>query len=53
MTGVGVIGVLPALLFLFYLVLAGLILYALILFIRLAHRGIEALDIYLRDKRGR
>lgn len=53
MTGVGVIGVLPALLFLFYLVLAGLILYALILFIRLARRGIEALDIYLRDKRGR
>ncbi|CAM4349252.1 hypothetical protein U9M73_04080 [Paenibacillus phoenicis] len=53
MASAGIIGVLPALLFLFYLVIAGLGLYALILFIKLARRGIEALDIYLRDNRGR
>lgn len=36
----------------FNLVLYGLGLYALILFIKLAQRGIQALDIYLSEKRG-
>lgn len=49
----GLFGVLPGLMLLFYIVMAGLGLYALILFIKLARRGIEALDIYLRDQRGR
>lgn len=37
---------------LFNLVLFGLGVYALILFIKLANRGIQALDIYLYEKRG-
>lgn len=37
---------------LFNLVLFGLGVYALILFIKLAKRGIQALDIYLYEKRG-
>ncbi|WP_168928309.1 hypothetical protein [Paenibacillus ginsengarvi] len=36
---------------LFYLVLIGLSVYCLVLFIRLAHRGIKALDIYINEKR--
>ncbi|MET3937459.1 hypothetical protein ABIC22_000271 [Paenibacillus sp. PvP094] len=36
----------------FNLVLYGLGVYALILFIKLAQRGIQALDIYLSEKRG-
>lgn len=36
----------------FNLVLYGLGFYALILFIKLAQRGIQALDIYLSEKRG-
>lgn len=38
---------------LFYLVLAGLTIYCLILFIKLAQRGIKALDIYIREKEHR
>ncbi|WP_181586433.1 hypothetical protein [Paenibacillus taichungensis] len=37
---------------LFNLVLLGLGVYILILFIKLAHRGIKALDIYINEKRG-
>ncbi|MCJ8015209.1 hypothetical protein MUG84_26430 [Paenibacillus sp. KQZ6P-2] len=44
------IGFIPILFFLFYLVLAGLGIYCLILFIKLAHRGIKALDIYIYEK---
>ncbi|MEO2204644.1 hypothetical protein ABGV42_12905 [Paenibacillus pabuli] len=36
----------------FNLVLYGLGVYALILFIKLAQRGIHALDIFLSEKRG-
>ncbi|GAA3411451.1 hypothetical protein ACFFNY_20100 [Paenibacillus hodogayensis] len=36
---------------LIYLVLIGLSIYCLILFIRLAHRGIKALDIYINEKK--
>lgn len=45
-------GLVPMLLFLVYLVVISLGIYALILFIKVARRGIEALDIYLHDKRG-
>ncbi len=41
------------LIYLFYLVLAGLGIYCLILFIKLAHRGIKAFDIYINDKTNR
>lgn len=34
----------------FYIGLAGLFVYCLILFIKLAHRGIKALDIYINEK---
>jgi hypothetical protein len=51
--GFGVFGILPALSILIYLVFVGLGIYCLILFIKLAHRGIEALDIYLNEKRNR
>jgi hypothetical protein len=40
----------PILIMLFNLALAGTGIYCLILFIRLAHRGIKALDIYIEDK---
>jgi hypothetical protein len=36
---------------LIYLGLIGLSIYCLILFIRLAHRGIQALDLYIEEKR--
>lgn len=45
-------GLVPMLLFLVYLVVISLGIYALILFIKVARRGIEALDIYLHEKRG-
>lgn len=45
-----VFGILPILLFLFYTALGGLSIYCLILFIRLAHRGIIALDLYIKEK---
>ena len=35
---------------LIYLVFLGVSIYCLILFIQLAHRGIRALDIYIREK---
>lgn len=35
------------------LVLLGLGIYCLILFIKLAHRGIKALDIYINEKTNR
>ncbi|MEF2965807.1 hypothetical protein V3851_08200 [Paenibacillus sp. M1] len=38
---------------LFYLVMAGLSIYCLILFIKLANRGIQALDIYIAEKRNK
>ncbi|MDQ6420592.1 hypothetical protein RB620_14270 [Paenibacillus sp. LHD-117] len=46
-------GMISILLLFFYLVLAGLGVYCLILFIRLAHRGIKALDIYIDEKSNR
>jgi hypothetical protein len=44
---------LAAPLFLLYLVFIGLVVYALILFIQLARRGIKALDIYLEENNRR
>lgn len=44
------LGIFSILLFLFYIIIAGLSVYCLILFIRLAHRGIRALDIYINEK---
>ncbi|MCG7379078.1 MULTISPECIES: hypothetical protein [unclassified Paenibacillus] len=41
-----------SLVMLYYFAVAGLVLYGLIVFIRLGHRGIKALDIYLSEKRG-
>lgn len=49
-TGIGVLGIFPILIFLVYLALIGLSVYCLILFIKLAHRGIKALDIYIHEK---
>lgn len=51
-TGMSFFGLVPILLFLVYVVIIGLGIYALILFIKVARRGIEALDIYLQEKRG-
>lgn len=51
-TGMSFFGLVPILLFLVYVVVIGLGIYALILFIKVARRGIEALDIYLQEKRG-
>ncbi|GGH27075.1 hypothetical protein GCM10008013_28310 [Paenibacillus segetis] len=42
--------VLPILLLIFYIVLAVLVLGSLVMFIRLASRGIKALDIYIKRK---
>jgi len=36
---------------LIYLALIGISIYCLVLFIRLAHRGIQALDLYINEKR--
>ncbi|KEQ21856.1 hypothetical protein ET33_30705 [Paenibacillus tyrfis] len=36
---------------LIYVILIGLSIYCLILFIKLARRGIEALDLYIHDKK--
>lgn len=47
------LGIFPVLILVFYVVLAVLIIYCLILFIRLAHRGITALDMYINDKSNR
>jgi hypothetical protein len=44
---IGILTILPILL---YLALAGLSIYCLVLFIRLAHRGIKSLDIYINEK---
>ncbi|CAM3151105.1 CcmD family protein [Paenibacillus sediminis] len=44
------IGLISILIFLFYIVLGVLSIYCLILFIKLAHRGIKALDIYINEK---
>lgn len=52
-SSIGLFGVLPALMLLVYIVVVCLGIYALVLFIKLARRGIEALDIYLYEKRGR
>lgn len=46
----GLYSIFPVLAFLIYLVLIGLSVYCLILFIKLAHRGIKALDIYIHEK---
>ncbi|TCZ79355.1 hypothetical protein E0485_05705 [Paenibacillus albiflavus] len=43
-------GIFPILIFLFYLALAGLTVYCLILFIMLARRGVKALDLYIDEK---
>jgi len=43
----------PTLIFLFYIALAGLTIYCLILFIKLAHRGVKALDLYIDEKTNR
>lgn len=42
----------PVIILLVYIVGIALVFYALILFIRLAKRGIVALDIYINEKRG-
>ncbi|MNJ27195.1 hypothetical protein [Paenibacillus lentus] len=47
---VGIFGIFPILAILIYLALIGLSVYCLILFIKLAHRGIKALDIYIHEK---
>ncbi|WHX49622.1 hypothetical protein QNH46_02745 [Paenibacillus woosongensis] len=43
-------GVFAFLVFLIYVSFVGLSVYGLILFIKLARRGIKALDIYLNEK---
>ncbi|MNJ79331.1 hypothetical protein D3C77_773140 [compost metagenome] len=48
--GIGTAGIFTILIFLVYLALIGLTVYCLILFIKLAHRGIKALDIYINEK---
>ncbi len=40
----------PVILFFVYLLFACISVYCLILFIKLAHRGIRALDIYIKEK---
>jgi hypothetical protein len=44
--------ILPVLFFIVYLVLIGFGIYCMILFIKLATRGIKALDIYITEKKG-
>ncbi|MFK7693920.1 hypothetical protein [Paenibacillus sp. HJGM_3] len=44
------IGFFSTFVFFFYLILTGLGVYCLVLFIRLAHRGIRALDLYIEEK---
>lgn len=46
--GFGLFGVFGAII---YLGLLGLSIYCLILFIKLAHRGIQALDLYIDEKK--
>ncbi|MUG47664.1 hypothetical protein [Paenibacillus woosongensis] len=48
--GIGLFSIFPVLIFLVYLVLIGLSVYCIILFIKLARRGIKALDIYIHEK---
>ncbi|MCM3038187.1 hypothetical protein M3201_00520 [Paenibacillus motobuensis] len=45
--------ILPILIIVFYFLIAVLGVYCLILFIKLAHRGIKALDIYIAEKNRR
>lgn len=45
--------ILPILIIVFYFLIAVLGVYCLILFIRLAYRGIKALDIYIAEKNRR
>jgi hypothetical protein len=40
----------PIIMMFLYLCLTGLAVYAIVLFIKLAHRGIKALDIYIDEK---
>lgn len=47
------IGIVQIILMLLYLVFAGLGLYCLILLIRLGHRGIKALDIYINANKNK
>lgn len=47
----GMFSIFPVLGLLIYLVMIGLGIYCMVLFIKLAKRGIEALDIYIHDKR--
>ena len=46
-------GIFTFFIILLYLALAGLSIYCLVLFIKLAHRGIKALDIYINEKTNR
>jgi hypothetical protein len=50
-TSSGAFFILPVLLFIVYLVLIGFGVYCMILFIKLAIRGIKALDIYIAEKK--
>ncbi|WP_438446072.1 hypothetical protein [Gorillibacterium sp. sgz5001074] len=47
------VGVVPLLFIVFYLSMLGIGIYCIVLFIRLAHRGIKALDLYIADKSNR
>jgi hypothetical protein len=49
----GLFGLLPAVMFIIYGLFLLMGLYALYLFIKLMIRGIQALDIYLDEKRNR
>ncbi|GGF97512.1 hypothetical protein GCM10010913_18990 [Paenibacillus aceti] len=49
-TSVSFLGGFSLLFFVFYLLIAVLGVYCLILFIKLAHRGIKALDFYIAEK---
>lgn len=52
-SGMALMGIIPTLLFLFYLVIAGLGLFCLILLIKLLKRGIRLLDIMIHEKSNR
>lgn len=52
-SGVSLLGIFPVILFIFNGLFKLLAIYSLYLFIKLAIRGIQALDIYIEEKRGR
>ncbi|GAF07395.1 hypothetical protein JCM16418_1411 [Paenibacillus pini JCM 16418] len=52
-SAMGIFSILPMIMIIFYLGATALGIYCLILFIKLAHRGIKALDIYIHEKTNR